>query len=222
MANTLRHILKIRRGLTALVAWLGIFILPIKIKQLPEAWHDWASIMPNQETLWMIFSGALVAWIFWIDLRPFIYAWMARNAGDIDLRHLILWIERHSAWWRWKVAQGAIGPNKWANYNIVAAELYDQAKTGELTISARPKNKIERENISKDFWQLAILEVKMDDRTLLRVIVRPLAKDDEEKINELGYVDLMARWKEVLKLWPEKDRELGRQSKNLLKQAKTK
>jgi hypothetical protein len=62
-----------------------------------------------------------------------------------------------------------------------------------------------------------------DEQTLWKVIVRPcngLAKDDEEKIKELGYVEPMAEWKEIRKLWPEKDRQMDRLTTNLLKRKK--
>jgi hypothetical protein len=150
--------------------------------------------------LWVRLTSLIAQWV-----RPHKEPWPYLTAGDVDLLHLILWIERHSAWWRWKIAQGVIGPNKWANYNVVAGELYDQAKTGQLTISARQKNKIERENISKDFWQMGTLEVKRD-RFFWRVIVRPcndLAENDDKKVNDLGYAELRAKWDEAHKLWPE-------------------
>jgi hypothetical protein len=164
----------------------------------------------------------VLSWPLWACLANLFTQWIRPrkepylNAGEIEILHLILWIERHSAWWRWKIAQGVIGPNKWANYNAAAGELYDQAKTGELTISARQKNKIERENVSKDFWQLAILEVKRD-RLFWRVIVQPC----NDLAAELGYVELRAKWEEAHKLWPDNDRELDRLIKNLLKQANT-
>jgi len=223
MGKLWQQIVQVRNGLAAFGLWVAVLILPLKIQQLPEALRWWGNIMPDRETLLIFFSGALVAWIFWIDLRPSVYRWRQnRNLGEASIRDIIRWIETNSAWWRWQIAQGGLGPNEWANYNIVAGQLYEQAQTGELTISARPKNKIERENISKDFWQLGTLEVqRRDDRNVLRVIVRPcnsLANDDEEKIKELGYVEPMAKWKEIKKLWPEKDRRMDRVTKKLLKQ----
>ena len=36
--------------------------------------------MPDRETVLIIFSGLLVLWIAWIDVRPFVKRWLKRRA----------------------------------------------------------------------------------------------------------------------------------------------
>lgn len=38
-------------------------------------------MIPDREVLWMILSGVLVVWIFWMDLRPTIYGWLEARSG---------------------------------------------------------------------------------------------------------------------------------------------
>jgi hypothetical protein len=217
-----QRIVQVRTGLVALSLWLAVIILPLRVQQLPEALRWWGNMMPDRETLLILLSGVLVAWIFWTDLRPSVYRWWSdRKVGDVNLRDAIWWIEKKSAWWRWQVAQGVLGQDEWANYNLVASRLYWQAKRGDLTIRARRKSKINREDISKNFWQLGTLEAVRDDRTLWKIIVRPcndLAKHDEDKVTELGYIAPSAKWKEIRRLWPEKDRQMDRLTTKLIKQ----
>jgi len=112
MAKLWKRIIQVRNGLAALSLWLAVLISPLRFEKLPEALRWWGNIMPERETLLILLSGLLVAWIFWTDLRPSVHRWCRdRNAGDVNLRESIWWIERNSAWWRWQMAQGTLGQN---------------------------------------------------------------------------------------------------------------
>lgn len=68
---------RVRNGLAALGLWLAVVILPLKIQQLPAALRWWAALLPSREVLLTGFSGVLVAYIIWIDIRPPVLEWLA-------------------------------------------------------------------------------------------------------------------------------------------------
>ncbi len=71
-----KNIAKLRNGLAALGLWLAVFALPLKVEQFPAALSWWLDMMPDRATMWMLLSAGLVAWIFWIDLRPLVARWL--------------------------------------------------------------------------------------------------------------------------------------------------
>jgi hypothetical protein len=52
--------------------WLGILFFAKDVGELPEAIKSWGPLVPSQENLLIVFSGALVVWVFWTDVRPFV------------------------------------------------------------------------------------------------------------------------------------------------------
>lgn len=60
------------RTVVATTTWLGILYFAKDINELPGAVGAWVPLLPSQENLLIIFSGALVTWIFWFDVRPFV------------------------------------------------------------------------------------------------------------------------------------------------------
>jgi hypothetical protein len=76
-----------------------------------------------------------------------------------------------------------------------------------------PSHQIEREKVPKDFWRHATLQVERDNRTLWKVIIRPcngVSPAIEQQIQQLDYVEPEAKWSDVKRLWPQKDRRTDR------------
>src|SRR4051794_2124412 len=73
------------RALVAVGTWLGLFFLAKDVYELPEALKAWGPLMPDRETALAIFSGLLVLWIAWIDVRPFVQKYLAgRSPIEIE------------------------------------------------------------------------------------------------------------------------------------------
>ena len=75
---------------------------------------------------------------------------------DLIAQH---WIPNRSAWGRWQRAQGSpVDDDTWLGVSFCAAAIFYKAQAGELVITARPNADIDREELSRDFWQVACLE----------------------------------------------------------------
>lgn len=70
-------------ALLALGALVGIIFLPQDIGDLPEALKKWQPIVApiTRERALIIFSSICLAWVVWIDIRPFVRAWRTQTTG---------------------------------------------------------------------------------------------------------------------------------------------
>ncbi len=76
---------RLRHGLGALGFWLLVFVaIPLRLFELPAALQLWSKLMPRPEVFWITGGGLLVAWIFWMDLRPYLKGWWRRGLQFTD------------------------------------------------------------------------------------------------------------------------------------------
>jgi hypothetical protein len=59
-------------SLAAVAAWVGILNLPRDIHELPQSLTSWGPLMLFREHVLIGFTGILVLWVFWTDIRPFV------------------------------------------------------------------------------------------------------------------------------------------------------
>tara|TARA_R110000787_G_scaffold36855_6_gene93826 strand:- start:768 stop:1517 length:750 start_codon:yes stop_codon:yes gene_type:complete len=75
-------------GAVSLVAfWIGIIFLPADIEEIPKAIKKWESLMPVDREIALIwFSGILLLWVVWIDLRPLIRPFLRKYFAGLSRR----------------------------------------------------------------------------------------------------------------------------------------
>lgn len=149
-----------------------------------------------------------------------------RDQESVSLLDVMYWIDEKSAWGRWqKSMNGLLGESPVSGTRAQmqkwhwTSEVQSQAKDGKLPINARRGDSLEREDIRRDFWDIASIDVRPDDRSLWRISVVPkdgLGKAASDKIKKADYVDLRTTWDHVREIWPEHDRLTDRLTKEAL------
>lgn len=66
-------------------AWVGIIFLPKDTRELDQAMSVWQELI-QRDTALFIFSGALVLWIIYKDLSPFVYRQIGHQPSISDKR----------------------------------------------------------------------------------------------------------------------------------------
>ena len=78
-------IAKFKAAIAAVGIFVFVLLFPLKAEQFPAAFKSWARLMPSRETLWMAFSACLIAYIFWIELRPTVLAWWRKLPRKLNV-----------------------------------------------------------------------------------------------------------------------------------------
>ena len=157
-----KRILQFRNALAALGLWLSIFALPLKVEQFPPTLKWWVShVMPDRQTLWMLLSAALVIWIFWIDARPAVFAWIGIRKGPPNM-HLAAFVK--------------LFKDKNGSYNFASGENIRQMKqkeeSGTFFVEFQRPTHSPSMVVKQDGRALKIIE-----KTDLRVEFEPVAMD---------------------------------------------
>lgn len=130
------------------------------------------------------------------------------------------WIPNRSAWGRWQRAMGSpVEDDTLLGVGFCASVIFYKAQAGELVITARPSSNIDREELSRDFWQVAYLGVRQHPTRNWQVFIRPydgLSDEVIAKIRAKDYVHPCARWSDIKRLWPEADPKTDAETARLL------
>jgi hypothetical protein len=84
---------KFWKSFGVVLTWLGVLYLPADIFSSIEAVSGWRRVfaMADQNTALVIFSAFLVAYIVWIDARPFFIGWRDRRKTGLKVLPQISW-----------------------------------------------------------------------------------------------------------------------------------
>ena len=122
-------------ALSLVSSWLGMVYFAQDFQGREEALKAWESFMPvSPTTALVIFSGLLLAWVVWIDLRPLILPevrkrapWLFRDSGRISFVELGELAQKYG----WK-----LGGNSLQSLDLVEA-IRQGAIDGDLQIEGR-------------------------------------------------------------------------------------
>ena len=162
--------------------------------------HFWGSSTSFHETLALInariqnleqrFRGASVAKLPRFDLRVTGTSSSYLSGTDVELGIAIQMMGQFSAWGRWFAAQhiAANDHTPIAEINLMHAaahEVLEAAMDGKLKVRGRPPVTATYEDIPREMWRLATLDLGGDPKAFWRVSVVPRDKVAPSRIRKL-------------------------------------
>ena len=143
---------------------------------------------------------------------------------ETPLSSALYLMAHHGAWGKWYSAQQLASTNSlndWVLMTTATSLVVEAAMNGKIHIRGRNPGEIEYEDIPRDTWRLAYLQVREDKSTIWRVYPIPRTDVKPEQIQKLlAYDSLLVDSQEFQIEWPPKHELADALRRVLLEQAK--
>jgi hypothetical protein len=116
------------KTILVLATWLSILYFAKDVYELPDALKAWRPLVPARETALAAFSGILVLWIVWTDVRPFVHKYFASRERHPISVHPAIYCESYLL--KSREAEARSPPEFWENvYYLIVQNAEPRGRT---------------------------------------------------------------------------------------------